>query len=189
MDTEKNIEPLIRSVRDSFKDYIELDKQLNPDIIPALEKIEKANELSDIIATHVNLKVEDKQKLLEETNVVTRIKELFKFMEKEVEVLNVEHKIRKRVKKQMEKSQREYYLNEQMKAIQEELGDEEGVESSSLQKKIKDAGMTKEAEEKALSELKRLKMMSAMSPEAGIIRNYLDWLIALPWKKKDNLKN
>jgi len=185
---ENEVEALARSVRDSFADYVRLDKQINPEILSAIEKISKPEELVDIVATHLNVKVEDKQKLLEQNSLAGRLEMLFKLMEKEVEVLQVERKIRKRVKKQMEKSQREYYLNEQMKAIQQELGDEEGGEGSDLEKKIKDAGMSKEAEEKALSELKKLKMMGPMSAEAGVIRNYLDWLIALPWKKKDTLQ-
>ena len=185
---ENEIEALARSVRDSFKDYVQLDKQLNPELLVALEKIQKPEELVDIVATHLNIKVEDKQKLLEQNALANRLEMLFKLMEKEVEVLQVERKIRKRVKKQMEKSQREYYLNEQMKAIQKELGDEDGDDGSDLEKKIKNAGMSKEAEDKALSELKKLRMMGPMSAEAGVIRNYLDWLLALPWKKKDTLQ-
>lgn len=188
MTRENEIEALARSVRDSFKNYVQLDKQLNPELLTALEKIQKPEELVDIVATHLNIKVEDKQKLLEQNALANRLEMLFKLMEKEVEVLEVERKIRKRVKKQMEKSQREYYLNEQIKAIQQELGDEEGSDNSDLEKKIKSAGMSKEAEEKALSELKKLKMMGPMSAEAGVIRNYLDWLITIPWKKKDTLQ-
>lgn len=185
---ENEIEPLTRSVHESFTGYVRLEKQINPEILAAIDKIQDPNELADIVATHLNIKVEDKQKLLEQTSLAARLEMLFKFMEKEVEVLQVEHKIRKRVKKQMEKSQREYYLNEQMKAIQQELGDDEGSEGADLEKKIKEAGMPKEVEEKALSELKKLKMIGHMSAEAGVIRNYLDWLIAVPWKNKDTLQ-
>ena len=185
---ENEIEALARSVRDSFKSYVQLDKQINPELLTALDKIQKPEELADIIATHMNIKVEDKQKLLEQNALAGRLEMLFRLIEKEVEVLEVERKIRKRVKKQMEKSQREYYLNEQIKAIQQELGDDEGADNSDLEKKIKAAGMSKEAEEKALSELKKLKMMGPMSAEAGVIRNYLDWLITIPWKKKDTLQ-
>lgn len=185
---ENEIEPLSRSVHESFTGYVRLEKQINPEILVAIDKIKDPNELADIVATHLNIKVEDKQKLLEQTSLAARLEMLFKFMEKEVEVLQVEHKIRKRVKKQMEKSQREYYLNEQMKAIQQELGDDEGSEGIDLEKKIKAAGMPKDVEEKALSELKKLKMIGHMSAEAGVIRNYLDWLIAVPWKNKDTLQ-
>ena len=133
---ENEIEPLMRSVRDSFAGYVRLEKQINPEILAAIEKIQDPNELADIVGTHINVKIEDKQKLLEQTSLAARLETLFKLMEKEVEVLQVEHKIRKRVKKQMEKSQREYYLNEQMKAIQQELGDDEGSEGIDLEKKI-----------------------------------------------------
>ncbi len=188
-ETKQNeVEALMRSVRDSFSVYVHLEKQINPEILNALEKIKKPEELADVIATHLNVKLEDKQKLLEQNSLSARLELLFKLMEKEVEVLEVERKIRKRVKKQMEKSQREYYLNEQMKAIQQELGDEDGNEAGDLEKRIKEAGMSKEATEKALSELKKLKMMGPMSAEAGVIRNYLDWLLVLPWQKKDKLQ-
>ncbi len=188
-ETKQNeVEALMRSVRDSFSVYVHLEKQINPEILNALEKIKKPEELADVIATHLNVKLEDKQKLLEQNSLSARLELLFKLMEKEVEVLEVERKIRKRVKKQMEKSQREYYLNEQMKAIQQELGDEDGNEAGDLEKRIKEAGMSKEATERALSELKKLKMMGPMSAEAGVIRNYLDWLLVLPWQKKDKLQ-
>ena len=185
---ESEIEALSRSVRDSFTDYARLNKQTNPEVLVAIEKILKPDELADIIATHLNTKIEEKQKLLEQPSLAARLETLFRLMEKEIEVLQVERKIRKRVKKQMEKSQREYYLNEQMKAIQQELGDDDGTDVKELEKKIKDAGMSKEATEKALSELKKLKMMGPMSAEAGVIRNYLDWLIALPWQQKKTLQ-
>ncbi|MDY6407233.1 MAG: endopeptidase La [Pseudomonadota bacterium] len=185
---EKEVEALSRSVRDAFRDYTQLDEQANPELLVAIEKIQKPEELADIIATHLNIKVEDKQKLLEQNALALRLEMLVKLMEKEIDVLQVERKIRKRVKKQMEKSQREYYLNEQIKAIQQELGDDEGHDTPDLEKKIKAAGMSQEAEDKALSELKKLKMMGPMSAEAGVIRNYLDWLISLPWKKKDTLQ-
>ena len=185
---ESEIEALSRSVRDSFTDYARLNKQTNPEVLVAIEKILKPDELADIIATHLNTKIEEKQKLLEQPSLAARLETLFRLMEKEIEVLQVERKIRKRVKKQMEKSQREYYLNEQMKAIQQELGDDDGTDIKDLEKKIKDAGMSKEATEKALSELKKLKMMGPMSAEAGVIRNYLDWLIALPWQQKKTLQ-
>ena len=188
-ETKQNeVEALMRSVRDSFSVYVHLEKQINPEILNALEKIKKPEELADVIATHLNVKLEDKQKLLEQNSLSARLELLFKLMEKEVEVLEVERKIRKRVKKQMEKSQREYYLNEQMKAIQQELGDEDGNEAGDLEKRIKEAGMSKEATETDLSELKKLKMMGPMSAEAGVIRNYLDWLLVLPWQKKDKLQ-
>ena len=131
---ENEIEALARSVRDAFRDYVQLDKQTNPELLVAIEKIQKPEELVDIVATHLNIKVQDKQKLLEQNVLASRLETLFKLMEKEIEVLHVEQKIRKRVKKQMEKSQREYYLNEQIKAIQQELGDDDGHDNTDLEK-------------------------------------------------------
>ena len=186
---EAEVEALMRSVQEQFENYVRLNKRIGPEVLVAVTQIHDAEKFADIVATHVLLKLEDKQKILEIESVQGRLEKLYADMEKEIGVLQVERKIRKRVKRQMEKSQREYFLNEQMKAIQKELGDsEEGNEIKSLEKKIKKAGMPKEAKDKALSELRKLQMMGQMSAESGVIRNYLDWLVAIPWRKKSILQ-
>jgi len=189
---EKNldeIDALVRSVLAQFDHYVRLNKRIGPDILMAVNSIKEANKLADVVATHLSLKIEDKQKLLENNSLHERLEMLFAFMEKEISVLQVERKIRKRVQNQMEKSQREYYLNEQMKAIQKELGDsEDGSDIQDLKEKIKKSGMPKEVKEKAEGELKKLQMMGPMSAEAGVIRNYVDWLVSIPWKQKQNLQ-
>ncbi len=186
---EAEIEALMRSVQEQFENYVRLNKRIGPEVLVAVNQIHSAEKFADIIATHVLLKVEDKQKILEMESLQKRLEKLYADMEKEIDVLQVERKIRKRVKRQMVKSQREYFLNEQMKAIQKELGDsEDGNDIASLEKKIKKAGMPKEAKDKALSELRKLQTMGQMSAESGVIRNYLDWLIALPWRKKSVLQ-
>lgn len=186
---EGETEALTRSVLSQFETYVRLNRQMSPEAFLSSSQIKDPNKLADVIATHLTLKVEDKQKLLEKDSLAARLEGLFAVMEKEIEVLQVERRIRKRVKKQMEKSQREYYLNEQMKAIQKELGDtEEAGEIKDLEKKIHQAQMSKEATEKALGELKKLQMMGPMSAEASVIRTYVDWLISLPWKEKKNLQ-
>lgn len=187
---ESEIEALTRSVMTQFETYVRLNKRVGPEVLLAVAQIKDPEKLADIIATHIALKLEQKQKLLEITSLPIRLETLFAEMEKEIGVLQVERKIRKRVKRQMEKSQREYYLNEQMKAIQKELGDsEDGGELSEIEEKIKKAGLPKEVREKANAELKKLQMMGAMSAEAGVIRSYLDWLVSVPWKHKSALKN
>ncbi len=183
------IEALMRSVFEQFENYVRLNKRIGPEVLVAIDQVKDPEKLADIIATHLFLKVEQKQKILETNSLAARLELLFSEMEKEIGVLQVERKIRKRVKRQMEKSQREYYLNEQMKAIQKELGDsDEADEIKELEKKIKKAGMSKDAQEKALGELKKLKSMSSMSADAAVIRNYLDWLISIPWKQKSKLQ-
>lgn len=187
--SEAEIEALMRSVQEQFENYVRLNKRIGPEVLVAVTQIHNAEKFADIVATHVLLKLEDKQKILEIESLQGRLEKLYADMEKEIGVLQVERKIRKRVKRQMEKSQREYFLNEQMKAIQKELGDtEEGNEIKTLEKKIKKAGMPKEAKDKALSELRKLQMMGQMSAESGVIRNYLDWLVAIPWRKKSVLQ-
>ncbi|MGN0919218.1 MAG: endopeptidase La [Alphaproteobacteria bacterium] len=183
------VETLMRSVSEQFEMYVQLSGYIGPEALVAVSNIKEPERLTSVIAAHLAIKMEEKQKLLETPTLAKRMEELFALMEKELDVIQVERKIRRRVKKQMEKSQREYYLNEQMKAIQKELdnGGEDGSELGELEEKIKKANMSKEATEKALAELKRLRMMGAMSAEAGIIRNYIDWLISLPWKEKKNL--
>ncbi len=186
---EAETEALMRSVRDQFENYVRLNKRIGPEVLVAVGQISNPEKFTDVIATHLLLKLEEKQKLLETSSIQERLEKLYTAMEKEIGVLQVERKIRKRVKRQMEKSQREYYLNEQMKAIQKELGDtEDGGEIKSLESKIKKAGMPKDVKEKALSELRKLQMMGHMSAESGVIRNYLDWLTNIPWRKKSVLQ-
>ncbi|KTC65443.1 ATP-dependent protease La (plasmid) [Legionella adelaidensis] len=184
------IEILMRSIMSQFEQYIKLNKKIPPEVLSSMAVIEEPGRLADTIAAHLTLKVEDKQILLETLDVGARLEKLMAVIETEIDLLQVEKRVRGRVKRQMEKSQREYYLNEQMKAIQKELGDmgEEGNEIEQLEKSIIKAGMPKEAKEKALSELQKLKMMSPMSAEATVIRNYLDWMLCVPWKKKSKIQ-
>ncbi len=182
-EASEELDALTRSIMGQFERYVGLNKRIPPEAWVAVSQIQDPAKLADAISSHLTLKIADKQKLLETKSLVKRLEDLFTFMEKEISVLQVEKKIRKRVKHQMEKSQKEYYLNEQMKAIQKELGDEEeGSELLEFQKKIEKAHLPKEAKEKALSELRKLRMMGPMSAEAGVIRNYLDWILSLPWK-------
>ena len=176
---------LIRTVSTEFEKYVKLNPKIPPEILTSLTGIDQPGRVADTIAAHLNLKNEDKQKILELLDARERMEHILGVMDSEIDLLQVEKRIRTRVKKQMEKSQREYYLNEQMKAIQKELGEMDDVpnENEELAQKIKDAGMSKEALEKAESELKKLRMMSPMSAEATVVRNYIDWLVALPWKK------
>lgn len=186
---DSETEALMRSVREQFENYVRLNKRIGPEVLVAIHQIHDPAKFADIVATHVLLKVEIKQKILECSSVHERLEKIYAEIEKEIGVLQVERKIRKRVKRQMEKSQREYYLNEQMKAIQKELGDsEDGGEIKNIETKIKKAGMPKDAREKALSELRKLQMMGPMSAESGVVRNYLDWLTAIPWRKKSVLQ-
>ena len=178
-------ESFMRSLLSQFEEYVRLNKKIPPEVLMSLAKINDPSKLGDVIASHLALKIADKQGLLETENVQERLEKLFALTEAEKSVLQVEKKIRHRVKKQMEKSQRDYYLNEQMKAIQKELGDDDGsAEYDELEQKIKKKKMSAEAKNKALSEMKKLRRMSPMSSEAAIVRNYLEWLIDLPWGKK-----
>lgn len=181
---------LMRSLISQFEQYIKLNKKIPPEVLSPLAGIEEPGRLADTIAAHLTLKVEDKQELLETIDVGVRLERLMASIENEIDLLHVEKRVRGRVKRQMEKSQREYYLNEQMKAIQKELGElgEEGNELDQLESSINKAGMPKEAKEKALAELHKLKMMSPMSAEATVIRNYLDWMLMVPWKKKSKIQ-
>ncbi|MET1254703.1 endopeptidase La [Aliikangiella maris] len=179
---------LTRSVKAMFENYIKLNKKIPPEVLNTVSAIEDSEKLSDIVAAHMILKIEEKQKALEIVNVAERLEYLMGMMESEIDLLHVEKKIRGRVKQQMDKSQRDYYLNEQIKAIQKELGDDDGVSDiEELQTKIKSAGMPKEAKEKAESEIKKLKMMSPMSAEATVVRGYIDWMLSIPWKKRSKL--
>jgi ATP-dependent Lon protease len=173
-----------------FEQYIKLNKKIPPEVLSPLAGIEEPGRLADTIAAHLTLKVDDKQELLETMDVGTRLEKLMATIENEIDLLHVEKRVRGRVKRQMEKSQREYYLNEQIKAIQKELGElgEEGNEIDQLENSINKAGMPKEAKEKSLAELHKLKMMSPMSAEATVIRNYLDWMLMVPWKKKNKIQ-
>jgi ATP-dependent Lon protease len=183
-------EALMRSVLAEFDQYVKLNMKIPPEILTSLAGIDEPGRLADAIAAHLSLKIEDKQKILEMRNTRERLEHILGVMESEIDLLQVEKRIRGRVKRQMEKSQREYYLNEQMKAIQKELGElEEGPnEAEELSKKIEKAGMPKEAREKAEAELKKLKMMSPMSAEATVVRNYIDWLLNVPWKKRSKIR-
>jgi len=187
---DQDIEILMRSLMSQFEQYIKLNKKIPPEVLSSMASIEEPGRLADTIAAHLSLKVEDKQDLLEILDVGARLERLMAAIETEIDLLQVEKRVRGRVKRQMEKSQREYYLNEQMKAIQKELGDmsEEGNEIEQLEKSINKAGMPKEANEKALAELHKLKLMSPMSAEATVIRNYLDWMLSVPWKKKNKIQ-
>ncbi len=183
-------EALMRSVLAEFDQYVKLNMKIPPEILTSLAGIDEPGRLADAIAAHLSLKIEDKQKILEMRNTRERLEHILGVMESEIDLLQVEKRIRGRVKRQMEKSQREYYLNEQMKAIQKELGEiEDGPnEADELTKKIEKAGMPKEAREKADAELKKLKMMSPMSAEATVVRNYIDWLVNVPWKKRSKIR-
>jgi ATP-dependent Lon protease len=186
----REIEILIRSLKSQFEQYVKLNRKIPTEILASVLAIEDGSRLSDTIAAHLSLKLEEKQKILAIMDLAKRLEKLVGIMESEIDLLQVEKKIRGRVKRQMEKTQREYYLNEQMKAIQKELGELEDVpnELEALAKKIEKSGMTKEAKEKCDIELNKLKMMSPMSAEATVSRNYLDWMLALPWKHHSKLR-
>ena len=183
------LEPLQNSAMHYFEQYVKLNKKIPAELITSLNSTEEPSRFADTIAAHLIIKLEEKQNLLELVDVAKRLERLIQIMESEIDLLQVERRIRGRVKKQMEKSQREYYLNEQMKAIQQELGDMEDGQSEAdvLEKKIHTAGMRKEARERALSELGKLKLMQPMSAEATVVRNYLDWLLKVPWKKRSKI--
>ena len=187
---DKESEALMRSVLTEFDQYVKLNMKIPPEILTSLAGIEDAGRLADTITAHLSLKIEEKQQILEMLNAKERLEHILAVMESEIDLLQVEKRIRGRVKRQMEKSQREYYLNEQMKAIQKELGELEDTpnEAEDLAKKISRAGMPKEAREKAESELSKLKMMSPMAAEATVVRNYIDWLVNVPWKKHTKIR-
>ncbi|MFZ5547541.1 MAG: endopeptidase La [Pseudomonadota bacterium] len=189
-ETSPEVEALRRAVTQQFDQYVKLNKKIPPEILTSIAGIDDPGRLADTIAAHLPLKLEAKQSVLDLFDVAKRLEKLLEQLEHEVDILQVEKRIRGRVKRQMEKSQREYYLNEQVKAIQKELGDgEEGADLEDLEKKIKAARMPKEARKKADAELKKLKLMSPMSAEATVVRNYLDTLINLPWSKKTKIKH
>jgi ATP-dependent Lon protease len=188
--TDTHADALNRTLLSQFEQYVNLGKKVPSEVLSSVEGIDDVSRLADTIAAHLSLSLEKKQEVLEIADIVSRIDHLISLMDVEIDLFQVEKRIRGRVKKQMEKSQREYYLNEQMKAIQKELGDsEDGLnEAEELQKKIADSGMPKIAEEKALAELAKLKMMSPMSAEASVLRTYIDWMVSVPWKKRSRIR-
>ncbi len=187
---QAELEALARTVVNQFEQYIKLNRKIPPEVLVSINQIDDPSKLADTIASHLQLKIPEKQELLEAAEVSQRLERIFGFMESEIGVLQVEKRIRNRVKRQMEKTQREYYLNEQLKAIQKELGeiDEGRDEATELEERIKKTRLSKEAREKAMAELKKLRTMSPMSAEATVVRNYLDWMLSIPWKKRTKIK-
>ncbi len=189
--SDQELDILMRTAISAFDQYVKLNKRIPPEVLNSLSGIDEPGRLADTIAAHMSLKLEEKQAILEMTDVAARLEKLILLMESEVDILEMEQRIRGRVKQQMEKNQREYYLNEQMKAIQKELGelDDSPNEIEELAEKIAKAGMPKEVREKTEAELNKLKMMSPMSAEATVVRNYIDWMISLPWKKRTKVSD
>jgi ATP-dependent Lon protease len=189
IDQPVEVEALGRSVIAEFDSYVKLNKKVSPEIAAAVTQIDDFSKLADTVASHLSVKIAEKQDVLETIAVAKRLEKCLALMESEISVLQVEKRIRTRVKRQMEKTQREYYLNEQMKAIQKELGDEDGKDDlAELEERIKNTKLSKEARDKAVAEFKKLRQMSPMSAEATVVRNYLDWVLALPWGKKSKIK-
>jgi ATP-dependent Lon protease len=187
--SEEEIEALSRSAVTQFEGYVKLNKKISPEVLGTVTQIEDYSKLADTIASHLSIKIPEKQEVLEITSLSERLERVYTLMESEISVLQVEKKIRSRVKRQMEKTQREYYLNEQMKAIQKELGDgDERDDIAEFDEKIENAKLPKEAKEKAQGEVKKLRQMSPMSAEATVVRNYLDWLLSIPWGKASKIK-
>ncbi|WP_245183077.1 MULTISPECIES: endopeptidase La [unclassified Haematospirillum] len=187
----QELEALARSVTSRFEQYIKLNKKIPPEVLVSINQIEDSAKLADTVASHLSLKISEKQELLELQTITERLERILGHMESEIGVLQVEKRISNRVKRQMEKTQREYYLNERMKAIQKELGEgEDGKdEVAELEERINKTKLSKEAKEKALGELRKLKSMSPMSAEATVVRNYLDWMLSIPWKKPSKVRN
>jgi len=190
VENAQELEALSRAVVAEFEQYIKLNKKVPPEVLISVNQIDDAGKLADTVAQHLTLKIADKQALLEVEKVGERLERVYSFMEGEIGVMQVEKRIRSRVKRQMEKTQREYYLNEQLKAIQKELGEtEDGKdELAEIEERIKKTKLTKEAREKAQAEMKKLRSMSPMSAEATVVRNYLDWMLSIPWKKRTKIK-
>ncbi|MDE0704760.1 MAG: endopeptidase La [Rhodospirillaceae bacterium] len=187
---DKEVEALMRTAVSQFEQYIKLNRKIPPEVLVSINQIDEPGKLADTVASHLNLKIPEKQELLETAPIGARLEKIYSYMEGEIGVMQVEKRIRNRVKRQMEKTQREYYLNEQMKAIQKELGEgEDGKdELAEIEEKIKKTKLSKEAREKAEAELKKLRSMSPMSAESTVVRNYLDWLLGIPWKKRTKIK-
>ncbi len=189
LDSPVEVEALGRSVVSEFESYVKLNKRVSSEVVAAVTQIDDYSKLADTVASHLSVKISDKQDVLETASVAKRLEKCLSLMESEISVLQVEKRIRTRVKRQMEKTQREYYLNEQMKAIQKELGDEDGKDDlAELEERIKNTKLSKEARDKAVVEFKKLRQMSPMSAEATVVRNYLDWLLSIPWGKKSKIK-
>jgi ATP-dependent Lon protease len=188
--SEKELEVTMRSLVSLFEQYVKLNRKIPPELLTTLAGIDDPSRLADTVAAHLNIRLHEKQALLEMGSAAERMEHLMSLVEGEMEVLQLEKRIRGRVKSQMEKSQREYYLNEQMKAIQKELGDMDDApnEMEDLERRVEDAGMPADAKKKASSELNKLKMMSPMSAEATVVRNYIDWLLSVPWKKRSRVR-
>jgi ATP-dependent Lon protease len=187
--SQEEIEALARSAVSQFENYVKLNKKISPEVLSTIGQIDDYSKLADTIASHLAVKIAEKQEILEQLSISDRLERVFTLMESEISVLQVEKKIRSRVKRQMEKTQREYYLNEQMKAIQKELGDsDERDDISEFEEKIENTRLSKEAKDKAVAELKKLKQMSPMSAEATVVRNYLDWLLSIPWGVRGKVK-
>ncbi len=189
---DDDLDALARAVMTQFEQYVKLNKKIPPEVIVSVNQIDESSKMADTVVSHLALKIDQKQELLEIASTEERLEKIYAFMEGEIGVLQVEKRIRGRVKRQMEKTQREYYLNEQMKAIQKELGDGEdggGGELSELETKIEEAKLPKEAMERAQAELKKLKQMSPMSAEATVVRNYLDWIVNTPWHETTEVKS
>ncbi|HVC29436.1 MAG TPA: endopeptidase La [Gammaproteobacteria bacterium] len=188
---EREMDVLMRSALSLFDQYVKLNKKIPPELLTSLAGIDSPGRLADTIAAHMQLKLDEKQKILELEDTRMRLEHVMALIEGEIDILQIERRIRGRVKQQMEKSQREYYLNEQMKAIQKELGELEDApnELEELEKKIQKAGMSKEARDKAMAEFNKLKLMSPMSAEATVVRNYIDWLVNVPWKKRTRVRH
>lgn len=188
-ESQVEVEALSRSVVSEFENYVKLNKKVSPEVVAAVTQIDDYSKLADTVASHLAVKIADKQAVLEMPSVTKRLEKCLSLMEGEISVLQVEKRIRTRVKRQMEKTQREYYLNEQMKAIQKELGDEDGKDDlAEIEERIKNTKLSKEARDKASAELKKLRQMSPMSAEATVVRNYLDWLLSIPWGKRSKVK-
>ena len=188
-DSAVEVEALGRSVIAEFESYVKLNKRVSSEVVTAVTQIDEFSKLADTVAANLSVKISDKQDVLETVDVAKRLEKCLSLMESEISVLQVEKRIRTRVKRQMEKTQREYYLNEQMKAIQKELGDEDGKDDlAELEERIKTTKLSKEARDKAIAEFKKLRQMSPMSAEATVVRNYLDWLLSIPWGKRSKIK-
>mgnify|MGYP005730257847 CR=1 FL=1 len=188
--TDKKLRALSKSITDLFDKYVNLNKKIPPEVLGTINEIDDLDKLSDTIASHLSIKLSDKQDILEAVNINDRFDKILNFIQSELDVMQVEKKIRGRVKNQMEKTQREYYLNEQMKAIQKELGEgDDGKDDvQEYEEKIEKTKLSKEAREKCYSEIKKLRSMSPMSAESSVIRNYLDWILSVPWGKKTKIK-
>ena len=180
------VEALLRSVNDTFEQYAKVNKKIPAEVVQTVAAILDPSQLADTVVAHVNIKLEDKQRLLEIFSAVERLEALYELMRGEIEVMQIEQRIKNRVKKQMEKTQKEYYLNEQMRAIQKEMGEKDDLknEIQELEDKLKKKRLTREASAKVAHEIRKLKMMSPMSAEATVVRNYIDWIMSLPWYEK-----